>query len=523
MKILGFHLSGETLVNSDGESTKSNYLDFLLKYCDRDDVIRVVYNLDWLVARLCYLLDIPEWQLQKFWKSSMLYTNARKIFFVPHRYMGLKYGQHWGETNFSDILQYDPTLSFDVDPLDAAIKAREIGEQVYGALRQLDLHPKTLSSPVSCFQKEVLSTLDLPTLDDIPEEVRFYAYECLHGGWQEIFRQGHYHATDLDITSAYPFSTATLIDHRFGEWFKSDKFYPQLPYGFCRGRVRIDSSFSPICYQANDNQYTPTGEWETTLTSKQIKQLYDYNIGAFKIESAYYFKPNKIVMPLKEDIETLFEWKSRLTGMDREVVKRILTAVWGKTGEVFNDGEFGRLFNPVWAATIETSTRTQVADFILSNKLQNDLISIAVDGCLIDKKIELEETGEMGTWRVNTEAPAFVVSSGVGAIKGKASRGAFSLNYDWLADQIAANPDASEYTMKKTTPVTLGQALKWGKLDKLGELEQSERSVFIGIENKRLYKESPVTGGDLLRQYHSDPLDVSTLNKIVLEDTSEIE
>jgi len=41
----------------------------------------------------------------------------------------------------------------------------------------------------------------------------------------------------------------------------------------------------------------------------------------------------------------------------------------------------------------------------------------------------------MGTWRLNTESPAFVVSSGVGALKNKPGKGTFSLNYDWLAAQ----------------------------------------------------------------------------------------
>jgi hypothetical protein len=522
MRILGFHLQDNILVRSDGLTTTSDYLSFLLKDCNEPDIIRVCYNLDWFFARLCYLLDIPEWQLKKVWQSSTFYHSGHTGFFVPHRYLGIKYGKHFGETNFSDILQYDPSLPFEIDPMDAAKKAQEIGEQVYGALRQLDLHPKTLSSPVSCFQKEVLSTLDLPTLADIPEEVRTYAHECLHGGWQEIWSQGHFQAIDLDITSAYPFSTSTLIDHRYGEWFKSDKFYPQLPYGFCRGTVRIDDGFSPVCYSINNQQYTPTGEWDTTLTSKQIKQLYDYGIGAFKIESAWYFKPNKIVTPLKEDIDNLFEWKSQMTGMDREVVKRILTAVWGKTGEVFHDGEFGKLFNPVWAATIETSTRIQVADFILSNKLQDNLISIAVDGCLLNKKIDIKETGEMGTWRLNTESPAFVVSSGVGTLKNKPGKGTFSLNYDWLVDQIEQNPDANEYTMKKVTPVTIGNALKNNKLDKLGELEVSERSVFIGIEDKRIYKSAPLNGRELYKQYNSCPRDITTLNKMHLDSTIDL-
>jgi hypothetical protein len=521
MRVIGYHCQDNQICNSDGEVCHDNYLEFLLQ--PKEDAIKVCYNLDWFVARLCYLLNIPEWQLKKFWGSSSLYYAGHSAFFVPHRYFGLKYGKYFGETNFSDIFQYQVDLPFEVDPLDAAIKAKEIGEQVYSVLRKLDLSPKTLSSPVSAFQKEILSTIDLPTLDDIPVEVRLYASECLHGGWQEVWRVGHFEAVDYDLISAYSRYTADLIDHRFGTWFKSDKFYPSLPFGFCRGTVRITSDFSPIVYDAGGQQYTPMGEWETTLTNKQIKQLYDYDLGQFKISSAWYWRPDKIVTPLKQEMETLFEWKSKLTGIERDIVKRLLVGIWGKTAEVFNDGEFGKLFNPVWAATIESSTRTQVAEFILSNHAKDNLLSIAVDGCLLDKKIDIVETGEMGSWKLNNEAPAFVVSSGVGAIKGKQGRGAFSLNYDWLAQQIAENGEPPEYVMTKTTPVTLGQALKCGKLDKLGELDQTSRSVFINIENKRLYKELPECGSDLYKQYGSDPLDISTLNKIVLASTSEID
>jgi len=531
LKIIGYHLADDICVDSDGNSTKDNYLDFMLRYCDNSEIIRVFYNLDWAVSRLCYLLNVPEWQLKKFWTSNSLYWQGWSIFYIPHRYLGIKYGKHWGECNFSDMLQYDSSLNFEIDPFDAAIKAKQLGEDVYGAMTTIGLHPTTLSSPVSVYLKEILNDYDLPGHDDIPPEVRDIAYECLSGGWQENFQSGHFeNAQDFDITSAYSYYTANLIDHRYGKWVKSDKFFSKAPMGYCRGLVRVTSKFSPIIYRNEKSQYTPTGEFDKTLTNKQIKHLYDNDLGQFKIKEAYYWwTDSELRYPFKEEVDNLFEWKARTKGMTREVVKRVMVGVWGLFTQTFKDKtdpdntKLGRLFDTVSASQIETQTRTQVADFVISNHAENDLLAIAVDGCLLNKKIDIKETGDMGTWRLNTESPAFVVSSGVGALKNKPGKGTFSLNYDWLAAQIAANPDASEYTMKKVTPVTIGNALKNNKLDKLGELEVTERSVFIGIENKRFYKESPVKGSDLYKQYGSDPLDISTLNRTVLDSTSEID
>ena len=523
MRVVGFHAVGDKICSSDEEFTTEDYLGFLLK--DRGESINVFYNLDWAVARLCYLLNIPENQLQKFWKTNLLYVAGHQIFFIKHRYLSIKFGRHFGSAEFTDISQYDQGLPFEVDPMDAAKKAQEIGQRVYDVLTRLELHPTTLSSPIAAYQKEILSTLDLPKPEDIPPEAQFYAHKCLHGGWMEAHQIGHCPKTwDYDITSAFSFHTANLIDTRFGTWFKSDKFYSpsKVPYGFCKGIVDVEKDFNSVTYTHKNKDgdmidYAPVGERPDYLTNAHIRELYDNGEGRFKLENAWYWKPNgELIYPLREHIERLFGWKQYLKGFERDIIKRILVGFTGKLTETFTgkDGDRvpGKLYNLPWYSWVQDQTKLQVANFVIQNHAEDDLLSIEVDGLKFSREIPIKSSEEMGDWRLNMVAPAFIVSSGVGCIQGKDGRGAFALKYDWLKSQIEANPNAQEYILTKLSPVTIGNALKNHKLDKLGELEMSERAVVLS-ESKRMYEEYPVKGSDLLNQYKSKAMDISILEK----------
>jgi hypothetical protein len=189
MKIIGFHWQDDTLCNSLGEVCHDSYLDFLLRV--RAETLNVFYNLDWAVARLCYFLEIPEEQLLKFWQTSKLWAkDGTSIFYVPHRYLSIQ--KNHKEAIYADIFQYNVDLPFEIDAQDAAKQAQEIGQRVYDVLTRLNLKPASLSSPIAAYQKEILSTLDIEKPEHTPAEVQLYAHYCLHGGWQENFKSGHF-------------------------------------------------------------------------------------------------------------------------------------------------------------------------------------------------------------------------------------------------------------------------------------------------------------------------------------------
>jgi hypothetical protein len=258
-------------------------------------------------------------------------------------------------------------------------------------LSRLGLHPSSLVSPISAFDKEYFSKLDLPQFEDIPEEASEYAYNCCHGPWIESFAKGAYTKVyDWDLVSAYPFQLTKCIDTRKGTWLKSDKWDDSAYYGYCKGIVNITADFSPIIYsKTNEMSYTPKGEWETFLNKKEIEFIRKYNIGDFELESAWYFYPTEIVYPLKKMMDWLYAKKESSTGMTRKIVKRIMSGCWGRTLQVDFGEVAGEFFNSVWGNEVEVGTRLEVAKFILDNDLVDHVLNIAVDGVLTAKEVKL--------------------------------------------------------------------------------------------------------------------------------------
>jgi len=128
--------------------------------------------------------------------------------------------------------------------------------------------------------------------------------------------------------------------------------------------------------------------------------------------------------------------------------------------------------------------------------------------------LENSKAGQ-GKWELSSSAPCIVAGTAVVAIKGKEKAAEFSLDYDWLMEEIKQHPEANEYKMTKLSPVTLAVALNENKWEELGQLREITKVVDIGNEVKRCYKASPKNGQELLeKQYQSVPWDISLLAKL---------
>lgn len=531
MRVIGYHIQHGILANSDGQTTDKNYLDFLM--ADKGECIKVFYCLDQAVATLLKLWGLhnePK-MCRKLWDTEQLYIPGTGVMikYRPHKYFSVKDGAGYDSpfVNFSDASQYlgrvDYDLVFALSTADNVIlKAREaqaVCQQVYAALVELGLHPTSLTSPIRAWEKEMLPEYNLPTVADMPPEVGRYAYKCCHGGWVEVFKKGHFLDTwDYDIVSAYPYYLSQLLDHRYGKWTKAENYTKGNPFSFWRCHTRIDAKISPLIISkiANGSRmsYTPTGEIdEYYMTGPALEFIHRYNIGLVDVVDGWYWLPGYDKRtPLKPVIDGLFTVKEKSTGIKREVVKRITNGIWGKLGETHKHG-FGEHFNPVWHAWVESQARIEVARFIYDNKLQDYLLSIAVDGVLSSHAvtdISSFNGGSMGSWRLTAHCPALVISSGLVAVKDKEVVSDFSANYDWLLAEIQLYPKQKEYTQTKAAPVTLGRAINTKHLDKLGDIIDITKTINVENEPKRLYKNSPKNGKQLLNNiYDSYPVDIS--------------
>ena len=533
MRIIGYYISGEVIASSDGEiCTEPPFLDFLLQ--PKENSIKVFAHMGYNIANLLKLIKLTETEARKLQAENKLYINPYYLKHISGKFFSIKKrDQHnYLFANFSDMSQYKPVKlegnETTEDCLAKAKEAKETGEEVYNALVALGLHPTSFTSPIKVYEKEILSKMNLPTIDDIPEEAGYYSYQCCRGNWLEAFQVGHWEqAYNYDINSAYSAELMQLLDIRFGKWVKSSQWVAEAKYGYCKGIVTITAPFSPIIFTSSEKgdslNYTPVGSWETFLTKQEIEFIYKWKLGMFELEDGWWWiSEDKQEKPLRNIIEQLYWEKEQNNGIRKEIVKRIMAGIWGKFLQVQRDG-FGDRFNPIYGAEVEVGCRLKVAEFILGNKIQP--IHIAVDGIISPEPVLLSNSSssKIGEWELVSIAPCICAGTTVAAIKEKEDKekgktADFSLGYNWLLEQVKRNPEAKEYSVKKLSPVTLAVALN-GNWDKLGQLHEITKTVNIGSDMKRCYREIPRCGKDLLSKcYKSEPWDISLLSNLIKEE-----
>jgi len=528
MKIIGYHLGLNTIANSEGEiRTQGPWLDWLLDQ-SQPGTIQCFYNLDADVARLLRLIRLDPTEGKKLISRGRLYIRPYTLRYIPKKFFSIDKGFGHGHqfATFNDMSQYHPpvqTTAYECPKriLGRANKAAITGEEVYEILTSLGLHPNSLVSPIRAFQRETLNKIDLPTVDHIPGPAGEFAYRCCKGSWLECFKRGHYETWDYDIASGYPYFASLLPDIRQGKWIHSRTKYPPTDgIGFHKGKVTIWSDFSPIIHKpGRDLSFTPRGTWETYLTSREWAFITGYSLGTFECEESWRWEstvdPKHLNYPLYQIMTWLHNEKERGGDLRRDVIKRIMAGIYGKMLEVrqFDKNAMGPLFNPVYAAEIETNTRLEVARLALDNGIIP--LHVAVDGLLVDQELPIVESGAMGSWKLTSHGPALVMGSGAIAIQGRKGVGDFSLDYDSILEYIRANPGASNQVMKKSSTLTLAKALNLNKWDCLGLLADNERSVEFLTEEKRMYIREPEQVGDLLSSnYESVPWDISIITKV---------
>lgn len=489
---------------------------------------KIFYDLDYSVAALLHHEDITAEQGKKLQDTHKLHLNngyrlsyyPGKVFTIDYGYGASKgYAYFYNAKQFKDI--HHSLNDFAGYAINKAKEAQEVGSNVLLTYAQIGIVSESLTSPIKAFEKSYLYP-NIPTVDDIPEEVGEMAYEGIKGNWVECYQLGHWDvAYDYDINGAYASELMELLDIRQGTWIHS-KDIPNnravVPYGFARGIITIDAPFHPFIVNRGDLSHTPVGSWETSLSLAEVDFLRVNKLGKFKVEDCWYWATgsevsDEIGKPFEATVNRLWEVRQGAEVMTNSIVKRILAGMWGKMLELRGTGdnvEFGEKFNPVYGAIVEANNRLKVAQVCLDNNVIP--LAVAVDGIVTDKPLKLDSNGKIGQWRLTHQGKCIIVSSGIVGIEGKGANEEFSISYDWLAGKLGGKPKQNEYVMEKIAPVTLARALSTDGWDKLGSLVKSTRTVYIGGDNKRCYKDEPKCGKDILgKVYDSEPWDITMI------------
>jgi len=384
-------------------------------------------------------------------------------------------------------------LQFASDAALDAVGARNLYPVVVNAFHKLGVgEVESLSSALGAF-RPVLKKVPFSRRDDLPGEASplcDYAKWIQGRDWREVYQIGYWRADevyDYDQVSGYPAIVARLPDLSKARFFEADTV-PDNPrvWGVLSGILRVDKPVSCFVWKGeDDNSVYAVGEWPDLITTDQYRLLKKYGIGDFKIERGCFLElPEVVTYPLQQVINRLYAMRDDTDPLVRKLAKAVLVSIAGGFHSQYEHKD-GPEFNPIYACMTRSRCMVKTAAFIYQNQLESDLISVLVDGCLATKKVPVNNTKVMGSWRINEPSPALVLN----------------VKYQWQGEQ-------HEGGMYHQDVVRLIQ-------------EHPERSTFGGmdlnlIKYKRQFEGYPETGVDLLnKKYKSEPLRVEKGGKNV--------
>lgn len=515
-------IDGKVLIaESTGEEVRSNssaeLLMFLLEDWDDPEgrwrYIKACWDLDEFLAPLFRLLGKQVCEQLSAEKHRAVYQGF-KLFYIRGKVFGVTArvqvrGNFYqeGEINLYGISQYYT----DKDKPETALEVAAYGEDLLRGLERMGLYPTKLTSPVAIYQECVLDHMSIPTVFDLPEkqmEVAEYAVECMDREWRSAYQMGHWdEAFDYDLVAAYPSIAKELGDTRQCKFVKSSNYVRDADWGFAKGKITVEAPISPIMYFDGERYINPIGTWEDIFTLEEVRWLERWHAGTFQIQDGWFLFFDSKAKPFEASLDRLFGYRQTNDLMDR-VAKAISIGIYGKFAEEHEDGSYGKYFNPFYAAVVTSRARLKVADFIYENQLQENVVAVNVDGCLVDKFVAVPGKKQMGSWVLADVGPVLVLGAGSIFIGDKKPHG---MDYRTVTTAMMEHLRQHYYGVKVRRRQTLWESLQEGvNFADLGKVTNHETSVDLLMLNPdRHFEKMPKTGEQVLNnRYQSKPLEV---------------
>ena len=423
----------------------------------------------------------------------------------------IKYGKYFSQ--FYSLEQYYQDSEFPPsDAYDVKLYGIKL-EEVFG---RMGLKPQHWTSPASILHECAFDGLEFPSVWHNEYRIRResvnYALHCCHRLWISNYKVGYWPEGaihDYDLASAFPSEAMQLYDTRPDncKYTKSESYVPDADWGYLYGDITINKDYSPIM-RANDNGdlQNPIGRWRDYITLDEVNFIEKHKLGTFKLIDGWFLKFKNREPIFDGVLQKLYAYRGKHFLTDA-LAKRMMNSLYGLTIQKFRDGQSGKFYNPFYAANITARCRLKVGEFILSNELQDNMVSVTVDGCLAAKRVPDSNLGTgMGKWKYAGDDATIVISPGLIFRASKKPKG---INYQVLKDLIEARPNAHIYTAELPKRVTMSEALRLdfnqiGKTQNFGSTIDLESAQ---TKQDRVFREFPKTGKELLAgQYTSSPV-----------------
>lgn len=445
MNVLGYFITKESdrykIVDNYGHIVLSSNIVELFNFLLKDDAdFRVTWSL-YSIIEMCNDL-LPKPAYDDLISKDKVTVDGYKLFSSSGRVFSISNREHLhdnfyqeNEVNIYHLAQYFPNYN----PTDANDVANKCSELIT-TLSEMGLNPTKLTSAVAIYDECIMSNLELPTIYNMPNEA-FDACEYAHRvgirEWSAVYQVGHWtEAYDIDCNGGYPSIIRDLPDTSHMKVWYSKKYMP-CDFAILKGRVTITSDFSPI---VDSNGVPYKGSKIDYITKDTWAIINILKLGHFEMEDGWFIKFTTQDKPYFELMNDLYDVRGE-SGLDRLIPKLISTGIYGRMAQEY-DNRYGDYFNPILATMTTTRMSLRLGKLLIDNNLQPNVISVTVDGALLDKQPVIQTGNKLGDWRVSEKLNALVMSRG---FQWCADKHPNNYYYEDMMQAINAKPNGNFY------------------------------------------------------------------------------
>lgn len=429
-----------------------------------------------------------------------------------------------------------------------AVICRKLGERLHRAVNQvvpINEYFSTATIAQAFFLSRLSTQIRLP-----PKPVLAASLAGYGGGRFELVRRGYFPKVwYIDINSAYPqeFAQLPATGTKTGHWARTQngQFDPDALFGFYEIETETHGYFlSPIMHRLKDTIFYPHGKHHTWVEKSELGIIDQMGFKA-KIIDGYEYYDTAPVYPfgfIPEDYNKRKELEQTGYKDLAYVYKIALNSAYGKTIQLtpditieselptgFDDSRIvreierkdgsvlvavrhgwkaGKMFNPIYAATITARVRTRLLETVLRNNLESSLIGFATDSIFLKRPPPERILGKgLGSWKIESgPCEGLFIGSGVYALKAKNYainhfRG-FHTKHDLFE---SLRNGITSFSLE--SPVKLREGVRGGRRDPttpiswrdIGKFMPKTKTMDLNFDRKRVWDRPVKNARDLLK------------------------
>lgn len=398
---------------------------------------------------------------------------------------------------------------------DAKLTA-DLGRYLVDKLIEFGITPTTLYSCASvsftyfCTNANVITSWKL-WHDD--RTALAFAADAYEGGKFEVTARGSFNqAYEYDLTSAYPYEIANLVDISHARVSHSKVYEQDAVYGFLRVHIANPTGVHLPCgIMRNGVRMYPAGEYYLTITKEEYEYLVSLNIDV-SIHDAVWFHVRRKRYPYRHTIMGLFDIKSKVKGTDKMlyyVSKVVMNGFYGKCVQCIEQPNgkvaIGSGWNPVYGSVITANTRIKVTR--MQNMLKGECLAVHTDSVMVTRMLDRRYVrGGLGQFEQVDDAcgAGVIVACGMYQIgKANAFKGFQPRQDETWIDILSRHRRRKSIPYKQLHVESWLEAMAKGhEPSAINVFERSVKMVDLNCDTKRIWPRQ-VTGQDLLDSMES--------------------